>query len=301
MIIVETFYLGCENNGEVATSENNFDRINERFNASHRPTMGILCRHFFYAQLLQQEGSLDKPYKLALIFKEGRLDAKIKEQNAFTVKDTIYFFLNNMLPPEKGIIVSIYISDTIDNTIPPYEDFRCITPMKDELLWRGDGDYITFQDVENSNPGTKQRFLNHENKEVLQQIDKISMYPVKKITYSMGEKEIFNLLKHAKFNLSYPGGTYYSAAMINCPTIGVYIDKLSIVKYDNKPDLKKRRSITRTMHEEYFLPVAEGYFIYDSKIKKAVRQRQNYLRHVTNIELECYLKGAADVSWGNKY
>ena len=299
MIIVETFYLGCENNGEVATTENNFDRINERFNTAHRPVMGILCRHFFYAQLLQQEGSLNKPYKLALIFKEGRLDSKIKKQNAFTVKDTIYFFLNNMLPPEKGIIVSIYIYDTIDNTIPPYEDFRCITPMKDELLWEGDGDYITFQDAENFNSVNLRRFLNHENKEVLQQIDKISTYPVKRITYSMGEKEIFHLLKHAKFNVSYPGGTYYSAAMINCPTIGVYIDKHSMD--DGKPDPKKRRSITRTMHEDMFKAIAEGYFIYDRKTKKAVRRRQNYLRHVTNNELECYLKGYADVSWGDKY
>jgi hypothetical protein len=296
----KTFHLGCTKNDEVATIENNFDRINERFNAAHRPTMGILCRHFFFAQLLQQEGSLDKPYKLALICKKGRLDSKIKEHNAFTIKDTIYFFLNNMLPPEKGIIVSIYTSDTMDNKIPPYEDLRCLTPMQDELLWKGDGDYITFQDAENSNPDTKQRFLNHENKEIIQQIDKISKYPVKRITYSLGEERIFHLLKHAKFHVSYPGGTYYSAAMINCPTIGVYLDKT--FETLDKPDPKKySKPIQMTMHEIAYRAVREGYFIYDTKTRKAVKKRQNYLRHVTNDELECYLKGYAELSWGDKY
>jgi hypothetical protein len=300
MKLVKTFYLGCEDNGDIATIENNFDRINERFNAAHRPTMGILCRHFFYAQLLQQEGSLDKPYKLALICKKGRLDSKIKEHNTFTIKDTIYFFLNNMLPPEKGIIVSIYVSDTIEHTVPPYEDMRCITPMKEELLWQGDGDYITFQDAENSNPDTKQRLLNHKNKEVIQQIDNISIYPVKRITYSMGEEEIFDLLKHTKFHVSYPGGTYYSAAMINCPTIGVYLDK-QFEKLDNPDPRKYSKPIHMTMHEIMFRATREGFFIYDSKSRKAVKKRQNYLRHVTNDELECYLKGYAEINWGNKY
>jgi len=303
----KTFHLGCTKSDEVATTENNFDRINKRFNAAHRPIMGVLCRHFFYAQLLQQEGLLDKPYKLALIFFKGILEniyedileKKINEHNAFTIKDTIYFFLNNMLPPEKGIIVSIYTSDTMDNTIPPYEDFRCITPMQDELLWKGDGDYITFQDAENSNPGTKQRFLNHENKEIIQQIDKISKYPVKRITYAMGEERIFHFLKHAKFHVSYPGGTYYSAAMINCPTIGVYLDKT--FETLDKPDPKKySKPIQMTMHEIMYRAVREGYFMYDTKTRKAVKKRQNYLRHVTNLELECYLKGASEISWGDK-
>ena len=70
----KTFHLGCTKSDEVATTENNFDRINKRFNAAHRPIMGVLCRHFFYAQLLQQEGLLDKPYKLALIFFKGILE-----------------------------------------------------------------------------------------------------------------------------------------------------------------------------------------------------------------------------------
>ena len=40
--------------------------------------------------------------------------------------------------------------------------------------------------------------------------------------------------------------------------------------------------------------------MYDTKTRKAVKKRQNYLRHVTNLELECYLKGASEISWGDK-
>ena len=98
----KTFHLGCTKSDEVASTENNFDRINCRFNAAHRPIMGVLCRHFFYAQLLQQEGLLNKPYKLALIFFKGILEninedvleKKINKHNVFKIKDTIYFFFH---------------------------------------------------------------------------------------------------------------------------------------------------------------------------------------------------------------
>jgi hypothetical protein len=116
----------------------------------------------------------------------------------------------------------------------------------------------------------------------------------------MGEEEIFDLLKHTKFHVSYPGGTYYSAAMINCPTIGVYLDK-QFEKLDNPDPRKYSKPIHMTMHEIMFRATREGFFIYDSKSRKAVKKRQNYLRHVTNDELECYLKGYAEINWGNKY
>ena len=283
MKLYKTFYLGCEDNGDISTIDNNCVRINRRFNMAHRPLMGILCYHFFHAQLMQQEGLLDGPYKLSLIFKDDRLNEKIKEENDFTVKDTFYFFLNNMLPPEKGIIVSIYTSDVMSKHIPPYEDFRCITPLKEEWQWVGDGDYITFQDVESSHPKDREMFLSHVNSNVTKDIDNISIYPVKRITYAMSEEETFSLMKHAKFHISYPGGTYYSASMINCPTIGVYMDK------------KITNGYHETMSESVFALIRDlGYLGYDTVTRKAEKKKQTYLKHVTNDELVCYLKGYAD-------
>jgi hypothetical protein len=281
MLHYKTFYLGCDNTGDVATVENNCVRINRRFNMAHRPLMGILCYHFFHAQLMQQEGLLDGPYKLSLICRTGRLKQKIKEHNKFTVEDTFNFFLNGMLPPEKGIIVSIYETDLIKNYIAPYEDMRCITPMKEEYQWVGDGDYITFQEIESclSRPAMR----NHKNNLITKDIDNISIYPVKRITYAMGEEEMFSLMKHAKFHIAYPGGTYYSAYMINCPTIGVYHNK------------KITDGFHETMHEVVSTFIRQyGYLGYDIQNKKADSLRQNYLKHVTNDELVCYLKGYAD-------
>lgn len=284
---IKTFYLGCEDNGDIATTDNNCVRINRRFNMAHRPLMGILCYHFFHAQLMQQEGLLDGPYKLSLICRTGRLQQKIKEHNEFTVEDTFNFFLNGMLPPEKGIIVSIYETDLIKNYIAPYEDFRCITPLKEEYQWVGDGDYITFQDLECV---IRVAMRNHKNNLITKDIDNISIYPVKRVTYAMGEEKMFSLMKHAKFHVSYPGASYYSAGMINCPTIGVYMDKLIV------------DGVHMTMSERINDMIKDyGYLGYDIINRKADNLRQNYVRHVTNNELECYLKGYAEINWGNKY
>jgi len=49
------------------------------------------------------------------------------------------------------------------------------------------------------------------------------------------------------------------------------------------------------MSESVFALIRDlGYLGYDTITRKAEKKRQNYLKHVTNDELVCYLKGYAD-------
>ena len=64
--------------------------------------------------------------------------------------------------------------------------------------------------------------------------------------------------------------------MMNCPTIGLYRDTYI-------PDSSYQGNII-------------GYLIYDYQTKRAIKKKGklDYIKHVTNDELVCYLKGYTD-------
>lgn len=290
---IKTFYIGCEDNGERATLENNVLRINKRFNMAHKLLLGALCPHFFNAQVLAEENPSKPPYKLAIYCLKDYIEKKINQKNANTIKDTFWFYMQNMHPPKNGMIISFYSTETMNKVIHPLEDFKHYWPLKKEWQWIGDGDYITFQDVEEgSSSYISHQFLSHRNRQITKDIDEHSVYPVKRISYKTADDEMFELLKHAKFHVSYPGGTYYSGQMIGVPTIGVYLDKkVKHNRYINQDEEEIWANVQFTMSERVNTQMQWGYFMYDHKLEKAVISHQKTVRHVTNDELLCYLKG----------
>lgn len=289
---LKTFYIGCKNTGEITTNKDNIARIPKSYNMGHRHIMGLLGQHFFSAQVLTQEGIISDPYKLTIYV--TNINDKMKAENEVTKLDTLYYFIENMHPPKCGMIISIFEHQLI-KSIKPYEDFRYLWPFKKEMQWVGDGDYITFQEVEpKCTPWVKEKFFSHPNAKITKDIDEHSVYPIKRIDYTMREEEIFELLKHTKFHLSYPGGTYYTAGMMNCPTIGLYLKK-EIVEVDlHSPYKEGRRLIHMTMSERIDDIIRlHGYYTYNFDDNSARRDFQDYLKHVTNDELMLYLKGYA--------
>lgn len=297
---IDTFYIGCEDNGEKALFNDNILRIHHRMSMAHRFIIEILSTHFFKAQVIAEDGVTNKPYKLAIYSSKGTLDKKVKETNIYTKKENFYFFVKNMHPPKNGMIVSFYEVDEMRDNIPPYEGFRHTWPLNKDWQWIGDGDYVTLQDLEPKTlEHTKQEFMAHSNYSIMKNVDDICIYPIKRINYTMTEDEIFTLLKHAKFHLSYPGATYYSAQLINCPTIGLYMDlEFRDVTYKNEEGERINTTIPLNMAERVNSFIATGgYFGYDFDNERASIKHQTYLRHVTNSELECYLKGYADYKY----
>jgi len=292
MKLYKTFYLGCDDNGEIATHENRVIRFHQ--NLAHRPMMSALCPHFYNAQLMAEENTADgKPYKVAIFCPKNKLDRKQKPSNDYTMRETLYWFLENMYPPKNGMIVSIYTIEQFVKYIWPYEDYKHVWPLKPQWHWQGDGDYITLQDIEELTKDVmKKEFKSHPNYEIIKEIDKHSIYPVKRIDYRMSEDKIFNLLKHSKFNMSYPGGTYYTAAMMGCPTLGLYLNKeLETINYRTREGILTTAIIERTMSENIINTCKYGYYNYDFETERAVCVPQTYLKHVSNAELLLYLKG----------
>jgi len=290
---IKTYYFGCDNNGDNSTFDNNVIRINRAHGVAHRPMMDILSRHFFNAQVLAEDNITNNPYKLTICVDKEFYYSKTTDVNESTNEDTILFFLENMHCPLNGMIVSIYTNDNMNNYIGSEHDYKHVWPFKEDMHWVGDGNYITLHDLEDGlSERRMSRLTKHENYELIKKIDDVSIYPVKRISYKMNEKEMFSLLKHTKFHIAYPGGTYYSAGLINCPTIGLYVDNKVIPVLSKHPNTYKEWIKINRHYSELMNPLTfEGYLTYDFELKKAVIKHQNYLKHTVNNELLCYLKG----------
>jgi len=296
---IDTFYIGCENNGERADHNNHILRLNRREHLAHAPLKGNLGMYFFKAQLYHQDKITTEPFKLAIYIRDDWYikNKKVKEDNAWTYIDTLSFFIENMHPPLGGIIVSLYSQEEIRHSVKGTYTTRYTWPFKKEMQWVGGGDYITLHSVESrSDPSLHFEYINGEESkkhlETIKNIDDISIYPVKKIDYSMGEEKMFSLMKHTKFHVSYPGGTYYTASMMNCPTIGLFLKK----KIESSYDWETGRHIKVEMTQEKYVNrlTMTGQYTFDFETNKAVYKHLPYLNHVTNKELICYLKGYSE-------
>ena len=296
---INTFYIGCEDNGQRADNTNNILRFNNTQCYAHKPLIDTLSKHFCDAQILYEDKIITNPYKLSIyvdehIYKEKK---KFNPNSKTTILDGLYFWIKSMHEPAGGIIISIYATPTIKYGIKSTYDFRHTWPFKKEMHWLGDGEYITLHDLEERGGVRWRNGLMSLDDAKLQlktidDIDNISKYPVKRISYRMKEEEIFTLLKHTKYHFSYPGGTYYSAGLINCPTIGLYIDKkkIDVYNYDNL----KTENIEFTLNERMNGLASNGQYTFDFNKNGIALDYLTYLKHVTNSELVWHLKGYAE-------
>lgn len=301
MLLVKTYQLNCKSK-EVATPQNDTIRFDHFTLWPHCTFMSALCYSFWKAQLLYQDGTINEPRKICILVSEHILNIPAKPQNKSKSIDTLDWFLNNIEPPKCGLIVSVY---SVDNKMRWIEDrwsAQCIWPLKKEWQWKGGGKYITLQDSEPNVSVRKQEMVdNHPTRETILNIDNISFLPVKRINYTMSEEEIFTLLKYSHLNLSYHGGTYYTAGMIGCPTIGLYWDhhpKILARYHEDNMDLTD----VYVEHTSWNLGIANSkarVLQYDYETVK--HRPQSYLKHVTtNVELLTYLKGYSDFEVNGK-
>ena len=298
MQLVKTFYLGCEDNGTAANTNNTTIRFDGYTLFPHCTFMSAMCYNFWKAQLLYQDKVLDGPAKLCIVCAKGTLYNKANPKNKSRGIDQLEWFINNMEPPQCGIIVSLYQYET---NLPHIEDrwsAQTIWPLRRERQWTGSGDYISLHDAEWRSSGRKvTRAAFHPTKDLIDNIEEHSIFPVKRINYTMTEEEIFSILKETKFHLAYNGGTYYSAGMIGCPTIGLY--------WDNEPKTYVTYHDVKTLEQigEYVEYTMWNLGNSNSKGRvlqynfETVFQRpQKYLKHVSRKpELLNYLKGYSDL------
>ena len=115
---------------------------------------------------------------------------------------------------------------------------------------------------------------------IIDNIEQYTDYKIKRLKYSDGEEKMFSLIKHAKLHVTYWGGMYYSAGMINCPTIcyGRPKGKTSgNIKFAG--EIIKRIHIRRTSYNSGMGNGTTMVHQYDWEKQKVKQGPQSFLTH----------------------
>ena len=185
---------------------------------SHLPIVDRVSYHLWETQFMCDIGLQNQPKKFCVLIPEICVTRKVSVVNTYTQLDSVIWFLENIHPPSCGIIFSVYLYKEDVWEINLRYSAGCIWPLNKDRQWIGDGDYISVHSAEKTIIDNKSR-CDPIQQRVIDNIEQITDYKVKRIKYADGEEKMFSVLKHAKYHVTYWGGMYYSAGMINCPTI----------------------------------------------------------------------------------
>lgn len=218
--LIETIYIGCEDNNEA--SHPSFSQT-IRFCAdtahAHCTIMCLLSDVFLKAQILAEESISSEPYRVSIMWPEQFINPfKRKPSNAETSYDVLKWFLNNMLPPKHGMIVSIYEYKQTQTIATPWSVNK-IWPFKKQ--WNKKGKLISIHKSEPLMSKRRIGGLMEKEKTILPNLTKIANelgYEIKFIHYSLTMDEIYDILLTTTHHFSYDGGTYYTAGMTGTPT-----------------------------------------------------------------------------------
>jgi len=301
---IKTIYLGCENNGEIASLDNHIIRFCHGTIYAHPTIMDRLGSQMWEQQYLAEYTSLNMPMKYCVLL--PRICAKYpsKPENSSTGMDTITWFIENLHPPRGGAIFTFYYYEEQGTEFVIPWNAQVIWPLNKNRQWVGDGDYITLHDIEPSIIHKKKGIIHLEHKtyEVIKDIDNICPYDVKRIDYTMSEDEIFETLKHSRLHVSYHGGTVFSAGMINIPTLcfGWAEGRQHTGWWNDEGDLKEVTVRATSWNNGTCNPPTQVHQ-YNWKKEKVSQGPQNYLINVDNVvSLKAYIMGMQELKWVNR-
>jgi hypothetical protein len=205
---------------ETATLDDTLIIYDLHTSKSHLPISDRVSYPLWETQFMCEIGLQNKPKKFCVLIPEQCKTEKVNEQNTNTQLDSVIWFLENIHPPSCGISFSVYLYEKNIWHLNLRYSAGCIWPLNKDRQWIGDGDYITVHSMEKTVIGNKWRGgEDPSHQRIIDNIEQYTDYNVKKINYADGEEKMFSLIKHAKFHVTYWGGMYYTAGMINCPTI----------------------------------------------------------------------------------
>lgn len=223
MNLIETLYLGTPDDGSVAEppycATMHWCGHTIPFTA---PTINNLSRHFIEAERLHQEKLMDEPYRLACVipthFAYGR---KYKPKDELSIYDTWKWYVENMLPPKNGMVVSIYSSPMPDHTIDTV--WSCQFLWRTKEIWSEENcskNLLTYQVPESGGVDFKKSDRCYEMCEELVKWGRENGFRVMPISYATNINATYQLLLKTRMHFGYTGGTYFTAGLTRTPTIG---------------------------------------------------------------------------------
>jgi hypothetical protein len=244
----KTLYLGTQDTREIVDT-NDIILFDDKNVWSHAEVTSILSVEFLKASIQFLQKVRFGPRKVKLLITNLQAQGlKCNPDNKNTSLETIEWFLNNMVPPLGGIILSIYFYENKFPGLAGPWSTQTIWPLKRQ--WIGDGDYITVEYIgKTSSKGNHIRSRESGHQKLIDNIEKYCPYPVKYVSYKDGEEDTLEKLIHSKRHFTYIGGSYHFASMVNTPTVcygyvlGRFIEPIYDIKTINWPDKNNRKRI----------------------------------------------------------
>lgn len=288
---IKTIYLGCDNTGARASIDNYVIKFERQTAKAHATYISKFCPILWQIQNLYEDGVVKDPVKICVLLPSNLVGKKVSDNNENTYDGHLIWFMENFLPPTPGVIFSLYSFD-IATSVQTMWTTKVIWPLQDRWKAKRDGEYITCQKYSPISASAKYHgyydmFVSSSQAPVIDNIEALCDLPVKFIDYSMHEDKLFEVLSHSKMHFTYHGATYFSAALIDLPTVCYGFPKNRVTTNALQGELMDASS-WGDEHGTGFTNIG----LYNDSNGKVYNGWQTYVKHANSpLELEGYLKG----------
>jgi len=261
-------------------------KFDERTIQAHATVMSQICHVLWRIQNMCDEGLISGRMTIKVFVPLHYRGCYHTPNHQYTFDEQLQWFIDSFEEPSCGIEWVIEFYDQTIDTISPW-NAQCIWPFKKEMQWVGGGGYITLQKYKNaiSNAFNFNRIIAQDSGqlEVINDIEKYSDYPVKIVDYEMHPSVLISTLMYSEKHYTYMGGSYYTAALINCPTI-CYGHPVGDAYPDSLKGKTMRGSAWGSLMGNGFTNICQYDF------KKTFNGPQSYVTHARTInELKGHL------------
>jgi len=235
----ETLYLNCKNNGHIPELHNSdVVRFDDRNYHAYGSMVSLIGPMFFKAYRLHKCGILNKPYSVSFVIPKIE---KFKDEDPEDNLERIKYILNEFVPPETGLIISIYEAP---------EGFKCITPFDFFIMWpfrnqwnkESAEDFVLIQDIEQIKTNNNYHWprLKGSLDRIKNELTDLDI-PYYFVDYKTPIADLFQGLSKCRAFFTFTGGIYYLAGLKGTPTISfgdspfAQIDNYAEVKFPGKP------------------------------------------------------------------
>lgn len=266
-------------------------KFDERTVQAHATIMSQFCHVLWRIQNMFEEGLITDKVTIKVFVPIFYKDCYHTPNHKYSFDEQLKWFMDNFEEPSCGVKWIIEFYKETCNVTSPW-NAQCIWPFKKQ--WVGGGGYITLQKYKNINENAfnlnRRIALGSGQLDVIEDIEKYSAYPIKIIDYEMHPSELIDILIHSEKHFTYMGGSYYTAALINCPTI-CYGHPIGNVY----PDSLKGESMTGSA---WGAVMGNGFStVCQYDFKKTYNGPQTYVTHTNSVnDLKAHLLDISPLS-----
>lgn len=219
MQFVKTLNIGCEDDGlPVDPHKSYVIRFCDHTGHALCPVVTHLSKAFLCADLYQQEGAINKPYEVSIIFGDDR---KRKSSDPESGLDRVLWMIDKMKAPRGGIKISVYINENMNRVLDSTWQTHHMWRTEDVWDKSKTGNYVTIQRVEKESKADWHKENVDECFDLIYELCETYDVEVIELDYETPYEEMYQALLHSKMHFSYVGASYFMAALTQTPTLGI--------------------------------------------------------------------------------